>query len=266
MAAASCKGKKVAKALLQKKEKSRAKAEKSKRPDCEPMVEEATPASKVRRTTSPDSLQQKGVAAVMKVKKKAMAAGKSIDAYINSCSRKQLKKRLAANANSDEDQLISLATMVQGLSHEGAPFSTKAIYPFPYSFILQVVFANVLTPHPHACRKMEAMMKGAQAPTNLLKRRFKAVPRPLSRMKKLGKLGKLGKRVPLRKGRRVRLSRSQATKTLRLRLQSQHLRRRPRAKQGQSRASLPGLPSTRRKRPRRPARKAPSQPTSPRRK
>ena len=66
-----------------------------------------TPANKVRRLSSPDSGQREGVAAVMELKKKAAASGKSVSSYM-----REGKKREAKKSNSSEDCMQILLRLI----------------------------------------------------------------------------------------------------------------------------------------------------------
>lgn len=106
-AADSVNGANAAKALKLAKKQALRDAKKEKKnkqskEDAEP-VRVQTPPSKLRRTSSPDSAQRKGVAECMNVKKKAMAAGKTVAAYLSQHPRKSLKKDLEAEAEAEED-------------------------------------------------------------------------------------------------------------------------------------------------------------------
>ena len=105
IAADSVNGAKAAKALkLAKKQALRdigkAKRDKKNKQSKED-AELETPASKLRRTTSPDSAQRKSVAVCMDVKKKAVAQGKTVAAYLNDQPRRSLKQQLEAEAEED---------------------------------------------------------------------------------------------------------------------------------------------------------------------
>ncbi|CAE7203424.1 unnamed protein product [Symbiodinium sp. CCMP2592] len=110
-AADSVNGARAAKALKLAKKKAlrdavkERKRNKQSKEDAEPDAVE-TPSSKVRRTTSPDSAQRKSVADCMDVKQKAVAAGKTVAAYLSQHPRKSLKKDLEAEAEENYTEIL----------------------------------------------------------------------------------------------------------------------------------------------------------------